>query len=400
MTRRTWLLLLGRAALAQQDSEAPAQRRIKDLIRAFEEQGFHRTGTDVDRLSGLWLMDQVRRAGLDPAREPFALDRIDPAAANIAIGDQRLEGVPLFDGGFTDANGIAGRLGPLGTDAPIGVSALVPNAAETGALGEARRQNRHRAIVVATRGGRAGLCPSNADNFLRPFGPPVLQVSSEYAGLLQDQARRGAEALLIAHVQRTSSEPFNVTTVIEGSNRSLAPLVVMTPRSGWWSCASERGGGIACWLEVMGALRRAKPARDVVFVASSGHEVGYLGIEAFATRRTGIVKQACAWIHFGANVGAAQDPGNAIQASDDEMERIEADAMAKVSLRVDRRVPRGSVPGGEAGVVHRGDGRYLSIIGRSALFHNPADRGPDAIDTGAISRFAVAFTAIAKKLAG
>jgi hypothetical protein len=40
----------------------------------------------------------------------------------------------------------------------------------------------------------------------------------------------------------------------------------------------------------------------------------------------------------------------------------------------------------------------MSIIGRNALFHNPADRGPDAVDPKVITQFAAAFTAIAKKL--
>ena len=69
-------------------------------------------------------------------------------------------------------------LGVLGSDAPIAFAELAPNAADAGALGEARRQNRHQAIVVITRGARPGFCPSNADSFLRPFGPPVLQVAS------------------------------------------------------------------------------------------------------------------------------------------------------------------------------------------------------------------------------
>jgi hypothetical protein len=42
----------------------------------------------------------------------------------------------------------------------------------------------------------------------------------------------------------------------------------------------------------------------------------------------------------------------------------------------------------------------MSIIGRNALFHNPADRGPDAVDPSVIARFAAVFTVIAKTLAG
>jgi len=49
--------------------------------------------------------------------------------------------------------------------------------------------------------------------------------------------------------------------------------------------------------------------------------------------------------------------------------------------------------------VHRGGGRYMSIIGRNALFHNPADRGPGAVDVNVIAHFAQAFIGIARSLA-
>jgi len=190
-----------------------------------------------------------------------------------------------------------------------------------------------------------------------------------------------------------------VTATIEGSDRTQPPLIVMTPRSGWWSCASERGGGLACWLEMMRAMSRTKPARDVVFVASTGHEIGYRGIEVFVERRAGIVTNSLAWIHLGANIGAATNPGNTIQASDDELEETLDAAMTGTGLTIDHRNPRGVIPGGEAGVVHKGGGRYVSIIGGSALFHNPADLGPQSIDINTIARFAAAFTSTAKTLA-
>ena len=83
------------------------------------------------------------------------------------------------------------------------------------------RQNRHRAIIVVTRGGRPGLCPSNAESFQQPFGPPVLQVSSEEAASLGDLASRGSELTLIAQAKRTPAEAFNVTASIQGMDRSL-----------------------------------------------------------------------------------------------------------------------------------------------------------------------------------
>jgi hypothetical protein len=376
------------------------QQRIRDLIRAYESQGFHRTGTAVDETSGDWLANEVRQIGLEPTREEFTLSRVDIVGASLTVEGRAIEGLPLFDGGFTGATGIAGALGTLGSDAPIGLTEIAPNGQEAGAMGEARRQDRHQAIVVVTRGVRSGFCPSNADSFLDPFGPPVLQVTSKEGSFLYECSQQGVQAVLTAHVQRMPATAFNVTAMATGTDRSLPPLIVMTPRSGWWGCASERGGGLACWLEIMRAIVAAEPARDVHFLASSGHELGHLGLGTFIGRRPGLVPAARAWIHLGANIGAAQGPGNHLQASDDAMASLLADAMTQAGLRIDRRHPVGTMPRGEAANVHDGGGRYISVIGSNDLFHNTSDRGPDAVDLAVIARFASAFAQVATALAG
>ena len=400
LTRREWLALTSShlAAAYGRTAAAVADERIRRIIEAYERQGIHRTATDVDRESAEWLAREVRDAGLTPALESFSIDRIDIVDVSVTANGRRLDGVPLFDGAFTDAAGVSGRLGSIGGEGDIVLTQAAPNTAASGPLGDARRANRHRAIICVTRGGRPGLCPSNADSFLHPSGPPVVQVSSEEGAFLEDCARQGTAVRVVARVTRTAADAFNVVATRAGADRAAPPLVIMTPRSGWWTCASERGGGIAGWLELMRGLAGVRTARDVLFVASSGHELGHLGVNAFIDRRPGIVPQSAGWIHFGANVGAAQDPGNTIQSSDDAFESRMADAMIAAGLRVDRRVPRGTVPNGEAEAVHRGGGRYMSVIGRNALFHNPADRGPDAVDAPVVARFADAFTTIARTL--
>ena len=382
------------------EPEWRVQQRIGSVIHAYEEQGFHRTGTDVDRMSGDWLANEERQIGLEPTLEEFSLSRVDPVGASLVVNDRRIEGLPFFDGAFTSPTGISGPIGHLNSDASIGLTEIPPNASQTGALGDARRQNRHQAIVVITRGARPGFCPSNAESFLRPFGPAVLQVASEEAPFLADCARQSAKAVLTAHVERTQAQAFNVIAVVPGTSKSAAPLVVMTPRSGWWSCTSERGGGLACWLEIMRATRATKPVRDVLFVASSGHELGHVGLDAVIERRPGLLPAARAWIHLGANIGAAQGPANNLQASDDEMESMMAEVMTNAGLPIDRRLPRGAVPRGEAENVHRGGGRYMSIIGNNDLFHNTNDRGANAVDLKVIERFASAFAMVATSLAG
>jgi len=390
--------VLSRTLTAQDRDRRALESRISRLIHDFEQQGNHRTGTAVDHRSAEWLQTQVERSGLKSALEPFWLSRVDPLSVSVIAAEKEIVGVPLFDGGFTDSSGISGRLGALEEGTDIGLTSTIPNQAAAGVLGDVRRANRHKAIVCVTNGQRPGLCPSNAEYFLKPFGPPVVQVSSLDGQALADLALHGATVRVISQVSRTPTSAVNVTAKIVGQNSLLPPLVIMTPRSGWYSCASERGGGIACWLELMRTLGMPRPARDIVFVASSGHELGHLGINAFVDARPGIVKNSAGWIHLGANIGAAVEPGNNIQSSDDQWEAILAKAITGADLRIDRRVPRGTVPGGEAEVVHRGGGRYVSVIGQNALFHNPSDRGPIAVDPKVIAKFVDVFTAVAREV--
>jgi len=424
ISRRRWLLGCGtvlavRALSAQSARDSDIENRVRTIIDQYSDQGFHRTGTDVDRQSGEWLLERVRGLGLKAAKEEFSLSRVVPGICRLVVAGTNLEGLPLFDGAFTDATGLRGRLGPIGSDADIGVVTAAPNTAAAGALGEARRQQRHKAIVFITRGGRPGLCPSNADSFLQPFGTPVLQVSSEAAALIDEHAAKRSDVQFIASATRVAAMSFNVTTTIAGTRAADPPLVVMTPRSGWYTCASERGGGIACWLELMRVFSRRRPERTIEFVASGGHELGHLGIDEYVARRQGLVSNAAGWIHLGANIGAAVRPaaastpadtgaarnaaaamggGTTIQASDDRREEILSTALTKHGLGISRRVPRGTVPGGEAEVVHRGGGRYVSVIGSNALFHNLADAGSKSVEIPAVARFVEAFTASANAL--
>jgi hypothetical protein len=243
------------------------QQRIGALIHSYEEQGLHRTGTDVDRKSAEWLANEVRAIGLEPALEEFSLDRVDPIAASLVVNDRRIEGLPFFDGNFTSLEGISGTLGTLNSGSAIGLTEIPPNASEAGALGEARRQDRHQAIVVVTRGARAGFCPSNADSFSHPFGPPVLQVADEESAFVADCARQGARAVLTAHVERTQAKAFNVVAAARGTDSRAAPLVVMTPRSGWRLVGlrerAGRGAGVLARDHARNTPRQACQGRSV-----------------------------------------------------------------------------------------------------------------------------------------
>jgi hypothetical protein len=391
-----WLLARDRAlALAQSDPLAGAAR----IIQAYDAQGFHRTGTDVDDASGAWLAEEARAAGAETALVRFPLARVDVRACSVTVAGKSVEGLPIFDGGFTAPEGVAGRLG-AGATAEIALVDLDGPAisSEGRSIESLRRAAAHRAIVGVTRGSSPGLVPMNAYKFVEPYGVPVVQVASNDGGWLHEAAKRGDATTVVAHAVRTDDTAANVVATVRGSRPELTPVVVITPRSGWWNCASERGGGLACWLEAMRAAARAKAPRTIQFVASSGHELGHIGLDAFIARRDDFVKSAQAWIHLGANIGAAGGRMR-LQASDDQMEASALAALSRAAATVADRVPRGTVPAGEARNIHVGGGRYASLLGSGQYFHSLADRWPVAVDAAAVGRYATAVADLVVTLA-
>jgi hypothetical protein len=135
-----------------------------------------------------------------------------------------------------------------------------------------------------------------------------------------------------------------------------------------------------------------------LFIASSGHELGHLGLDSFIERQPDLVKRATAWIHLGANIGAAGGRMR-LQTSDDAIENAANEALERVGAEVAQRVPRGTVPAGEARNIHIGGGRYVSLLGTSPRFHNPDDRWPEAVDLDSVGRFAAAVGELAVTLA-
>ena len=387
------------AATQVNDAQPNIVERVSRIIAEYDGQGIHRTATDTDNASGEWLREQARQAGATATLESFDLNRVDVRAAYLESDGRRIEGLPFFDGTFTDEGGVLARLGPPDAARPLALVTLTAAAISTEgqSLAELRRSGRFQGIVAVTNGAHAGLSPSNAVAFANPYGTPVLQVSSEEAAWLDEQSRLQRDVRFVAHAVRTPTRGSNVVATVAGRQSDLAPVVVMTPRSGWWHCAGERGGGIACWLEIMRAAAAKPGERSLLCVASSGHELGHFGLDRFIERRPGLIKNAAAWIHLGADVGAASGAMR-LQASDDRIEAIANASLARANADVSQRVPRGTVPGGEARNIHVGGGRYVSLLGNSPFFHSLADRWPEAVNVPAVARFAAAFADVATTL--
>ena len=59
--------------------------------------------------------------GVTPELDTFDFARLTVSNAELKTGDTTFSGVPLFDCGYTDSDGVRGRLGKPGEQGTIGV---------------------------------------------------------------------------------------------------------------------------------------------------------------------------------------------------------------------------------------------------------------------------------------
>jgi hypothetical protein len=359
--------------------------------------GERRTGSEGDAAAAAWLRDRAAATGAAAALLEVPFTRLVPGEAVLEAGSARFEGLPLFDGGLTD--GVAGSLGPLGSRAAIGFAEMDPAAASLPGndFARARAASRHAGIVIALRTRPDGLAPLNAHDWDAPFGPPVLQVAGREAAAIGALAAAGVPARLVVRGVRGPGLSQTIRAELPGAG---PPLVLLTPRTSWWTSTAERGGGILAWLVALDALAKAPRARGVVALATCGHELGHIGAHRAFAAEPGLATDAPVVIHLGANLGAAQDEGLTVRSNVAGLaERMAAALVAAGHPRAPLEVVTGGKANGEAHEVEHRGGRYLSLIGRNPWFHAPEDRWPVSVDGARAGAIATAVAALAVALA-
>ena len=378
-----------------------AKARALEWLTAWDSQDIHRTGATGDEVGARWLAHEAAGFGSAVTTEEFELNRLDPVACYLELDGERILGVPAFDAPSTDDHGVSGALDLSAQDAAILVAKLSPQAVYTGEYDRIRRDTPHRALVIVCSGASPGLGLLNAERFRHPYGAPTIHVSSEVSETLLAAAARAASGRVVAESRYVPTAARNVVVAIPGARRFSPPLVVMTPRSSWWQSTAERGGGLVCWLEALLALSTTPRDRDVIFTANSGHELGHLGLDDFMARRPGwerpISRGGVTWVHFGANIGAA-DGQLSLQSASDDLRQLAEIELGRVGQPPDVVTPKTLLPSGETRDIHCAGGRYITSVGTNSLFHLPQDRLPHAVDTDVVTRVATAGASLVAKL--
>lgn len=411
------LLLAGAAAAGTRISPVLAQsrenasERIGRIISEYAAQGIHRTGTEADTRSAEWMRDYFAGLGVEASLDPLPMMRVIVDNAKLVTPTFEQDGVPLFDCDYTDDKGVSGVLVDLANEPeilpehPIGVVMVPPSTSspQHTLLDQARRRGRYRSmrallVVSDLSYPPDGAAVINAEDFQDPVGPPTLQIGHRNWEQIHALIRSGETVTVITNARREHTTAFNVSARIAGTRPGLPPLVVMTPRSGWYQCASERGGGIAAFLEMARSFAMNPPQREVIFTANTGHELGHTGLDQFLHNHPRLIREARAWVHLGANF-AAKGSAIRVQYSDYENEELAGIVLDQHRLSPAIQTPIGTRPLGEARNIFDGGGHFVSLLGSNPLFHHPDDVWPDAVDLPQTVRWVQGFTELARQLA-
>lgn len=359
-----------------------AERRI----RAYEEMGIHRTGREADNTTTWWMIEELRKVGVDADPQTWRFPRVEIHDASIRFGGWDLPAVPTFDSAFTDHHGLTGI---LRTDNGPGIVVweFAHDDQERMAAGiyssfELARQDGADGVILVMGDPDGQPVLRNAERPLDPIELPVLQVAPIDAGPLLDAV--GSEIAMISDGGRVDAPADNVIASIPGDDPDAAPVVLMTPKSGWYTCAAERGGGIAIWLEIAGRVAASPGRRPLNLVASSGHELHHLGLDHYISELGDAAHEVHAWMHLGASIGSRNgQPSYA--ASDDELFGVATKALTKQGLER-RAFPVGNAGFGEARNIGEINGRFASFLGGHPYFHSPLDTYDRCVDPDSLAR--------------
>jgi hypothetical protein len=326
-SRRTFLGASALLSLAVTGARAapPAGAVIEaDLLR-YVRFGNKRAGGPGDTACGAWLAGELERAGYAVERQNFAVPYFDAGTAELAVAGTT---APIYPQPIVIPTGPGGISGPLvrvdahgrSSTSLEGAIALVdlPHGRWSSMLAKAARAPIEAAFaggakagVAITNGPTGKVIALNTDGRKPMFKGPVALLAPEDADAFLAGAMQRSEARLTIDGKGGTRPAFNfVGRIDRGKGRWLA---ISTPRSGWFSCAAERGPGVAAWLDLARWAKDGLPDHDLAFICNTGHEYEYLGAAEAMKKIAPPPATTRFWLHIGANV-AARDwhdiPGN------------------------------------------------------------------------------------------
>jgi hypothetical protein len=387
-------------------------------IRQYASLPDHLTGTDRSAAAQKQVAGQFARNGLKLGSVSYAFRQFHPTRVSLSTDSGKVAEAaiaPLLYSGVTPRSGITGELfaaadgsfDPNEVGGKIVVSSGVAGA-NLGSTIEAAQEGGARALVFVTKA--VGDLPqkqnSNARVGTGDF--PVLLVGKLTGAAVVADAEAGESARLVLNAETGIACDRDVWGVLPGADPSRR-VFIGTPTSSLVPSASERGGGVAILLGLAdhySQLPRSQRPETLVFLATTGHETGFLGLEALIDATGEWYTGADAYVHFGASLGAAkavenpdgsitvtpgvQQPGGSLRPSENPLlQSLTPAAFAAAGAPLAEVEPHISGAGEQMWAYGEGI-PTLSFNGGSLYFHTAGDL-PSVVDPELLAREADGF---------
>jgi hypothetical protein len=390
MLRHLLAVLVG-AAMASLPASVPARadpldtdRLMTDVTR-YETFGIHRYGLESADATLDWIASELTLAGLAVSEQRFRMDRqYVLKTGTLRIGDKLIDVVPQWwppeDKTSFDITAPIAPGGLVRLSLPYDRGAYL-NDGHRARLAEAFAQ-KPQAVLLDIGHPSGEIFTYNVDQASKPWPVPVLLVPPRDTALLQAGAKASVS---VRAAYRRDVKGRNIVARLDRGRGKW--LVISTPVTSWFTSTCERGPGIAGFLALARLAKERFTAHNLVFVATSGHEIGHGGMEHFM--RDGAPKPAAtaAWAHFGSSL-ACRDPVIRAIASSTSLTPLVDRHFAGIE---GTRFTAEKAAIGELREVHgAGYANFFGMAGIHKYFHTPADSAA-AVDAGLLRPVAKAF---------
>jgi hypothetical protein len=305
---------LARAGKAR--AAIPDEDRVAADLARYTELGVKASGGAGDAAVGDWLAGELATFGFAIKRQSISVPYFVVDVAQVETASARAEVTPQAIVTPTSAAGVTGPVVRVdAATAPV-MSDRVRDAIVLADLPYARWSSIKpvqsfvdalvaagaKAVLLVTNGPTGKAIALNADGRRSMFTAPVAVLAPNDAAPFFVAAARGGEATLRIIGQSGRRPAFNIVATLDRGRAKW--LVVSTPRSGWFTCAGERGPGVAVWLGLARWATTALPDHNLAFICTSGHEYENLGAEQALAQAAPPPRDTALWLHLGANLAA------------------------------------------------------------------------------------------------
>ena len=366
-----------------------------NVLQHYTNLGVHRTGTEVDRTTTAWLEGLLGAMGARVTRHRYGFPMVQGSAALTGT----LSDIPLMPLYYAGSDTVeTGRVRVAALSLGEGHDPAEVDRDLAVIVAQARTAGAEMALV-ATRCANDSLSAINRSPDEALDFPICLAPGQAFTRLKEDTPHVRFD------VRLADASSDNLIAELGGQDDPRPPLVITTPTSGWFTCAGERGTGLAVALSVAQAIAAEHP---VLLVLTSGHELGYLGGRRFVDQFEGeiagvlhigscVADKAC----FDAQCGVFQPGalGSVSNLHEDGFATV-AGNLARMGVAM-RRPARPLDPAcwvGESELWAPRGVPMVSLAGASPTFHTPEDTFESAASAELLERMAKALLACAKEL--